>query len=78
MLDEPSANLDRQAEEELRDRLVELGRDHTILISTHSQVLLGACTSIMALQAGKIALAGRSDEVLPRLFGQGARTGGVE
>ena len=69
LLDEPSANLDPQAEEGLRDQLVELAKQHTILISTHSPTLLGACDSIMALQAGKIALAGSGRDVLPRLFG---------
>ena len=71
LLDEPSANLDRQAEADLRDRLLELSRERTIIVVTHSQQLLAASTSVMALQAGKIALAGRSDEVLPQLMNQG-------
>ena len=69
LLDEPSANLDPQAEEALRDQLVELAKERTVLISTHSPTLLGVCDSIMALQAGKIALAGSGKDVLPRLFG---------
>src|SRR5262249_29684045 len=40
VLDEPSSNLDRQAEEELRQGLIELARDHTVIIATHSPTLL--------------------------------------
>ena len=69
LLDEPSANLDPQAEEALRDQLIELAKERTLLISTHSPTLLRVCDSIMALQAGKIALAGSGKDVLPRLFG---------
>ncbi len=72
LLDEPSANLDPQAEESLRDQLVELAKTRTLLVSTHSPTLLGVCDSIMALQAGKIALAGSGRDVLPRLFGGAA------
>ena len=69
LLDEPSGNLDRQAEAALREQITGLARDHTIVMVTHSPVLLSACDSVMALQDGKIRLAGRSDEVLPKLFG---------
>ncbi len=73
LLDEPSGNLDRQAEEALREQITRLARDHTIVMVTHSPVLLSACDSVMALQDGKIRLAGRSDEVLPKLFGDAFR-----
>ena len=81
LLDEPTANLDRQAEEELRDQLLALAADHTIVMATHSPLLLAACHSIMGLQAGRIALAGSAQDVLARLSGgasgsgsEGART----
>jgi ATP-binding cassette, subfamily C, bacterial LapB len=67
LFDEPSSNLDRAAEELLRDTLAELARDHTILVVTHSPVLLPATRNLMVLQAGHIAAAGTTAELLPRL-----------
>jgi ATP-binding cassette subfamily C protein LapB len=69
LLDEPSSNLDRQAEHELRDTITELGRLHTVIVVTHSPILLAACNNLVALEKGKIALAGPAKEILPRLFG---------
>ena len=68
LLDEPSSNLDRQSQEELTRSLTTLARDHTILVVTHSPVLLTACSHIMAMEAGKLAMAGPAAEVLSRLF----------
>lgn len=70
MLDEPSSSLDRQAEQELRTTLAEIGRERTVIIVTHSPILLAACDDLVALDRGKVALAGPSKEILPRLFGQ--------
>ncbi len=70
LLDEPSASLDRQAEQELRKTLVDIGRTRTVIIVTHSPILLAACDDLVALDKGKVALAGPSREILPKLFGQ--------
>lgn len=70
LLDEPSASLDRQAEQELRKTLVEIGKTRTVVIVTHSPILLAACDDLVALDKGKVALAGPSKEILPKLFGQ--------
>ncbi len=67
LFDEPSSNLDRDAETELRRRLDELGRDRLVIVVTHSPVLLGACSRMVVLDGGRIALAGPTAEVLPRL-----------
>ena len=67
LLDEPSSNLDRAAEEQLRDTLAELARDHTILVVTHSPTLLPATNNIIVLQAGHLAAAGPTADLLPRL-----------
>jgi ABC-type bacteriocin/lantibiotic exporter with double-glycine peptidase domain len=69
-LDEPTASLDRQAEEGLRDALVELGRTHTILIVTHSPVLLQACNHIIYMDAGRIRAAGPAAKVLDFIASQ--------
>lgn len=70
LLDEPSASLDRQAEQELRKTLVDIGKTRTVIIVTHSSILLAACDDLVALDKGKVALAGPSREILPKLFGQ--------
>ncbi len=72
LLDEPSASLDREAEEALRDTLVALAREHNVIVVSHSPILLPACDNVLALDHGRIALAGPAKEVLPRLF-QGKR-----
>jgi len=68
LLDEPSASLDRQAEESLRDVLHVLARDHTVIMVTHSPVLLTACHNVVVLDHAKIAMAGTATDILPRLF----------
>ncbi len=71
LFDEPSSNLDRHAEQEIGDLLADLGRTRTVVIVTHSSILLTRCSSVIALDKGRIALAGPAKEVLPRLFGTG-------
>ena len=73
LMDEPSGHLDRQAEEELRTTLKELAKEHTVILVTHSPMLLQGCDNLIALDRGKIALAGPAKDILPRLFGGGQR-----
>ncbi len=73
LLDEPSSNLDRQAEVQLRRTFEDLGRRCTVIVVTHSPILLTACQTLIALDRGRVALAGPAEEILPRLFGGGAR-----
>jgi len=70
LMDEPSGSLDRQAEEELKRTLIELAKEHTVIIVTHSPILLQACDNLVALDKGRVALAGPTKDVLPRLFGR--------
>lgn len=70
LLDEPSSSLDRQAEQELRQTLTDIGKHRTVIIITHSPILLAACGDLVALDRGKVALAGPAREILPKLFGQ--------
>jgi len=69
LLDEPSSSLDRHAEFELKNTLVEIAKTRTVIIVSHSPTLLSACDFLYALDRGKLALAGPSSEILPRLFG---------
>ena len=70
LLDEPSSSLDRHAEQELRQTLTDIGKERTVIIVTHSPILLAACSDLVALDRGKVALAGPAKEILPKLFGQ--------
>jgi len=68
LLDEPSANLDRQAEEELARCLLAMAADHTVVLVTHSPTMLGACRNAVVLDRTKIVTAGPTAEVLARIF----------
>lgn len=72
MFDEPSSSLDRQAEQELRNTLVQIAKEKTVLIITHSPTLLSICDFLVALDKGKVALAGPAQDILPRMFGKSA------
>jgi len=69
LLDEPTASLDRAAEERLRDRLRELAATKCVVLVTHSPPLLAACDDITVMQRGQVTLAGPAREVLPQLLG---------
>ncbi len=71
-LDEPSSHLDRQAELDLRASLVELSKTRATLVVTHSPILLSACQTIVALERGRVAMAGPAEQILVTLFGRPA------
>ncbi|HSE75974.1 MAG TPA: ATP-binding cassette domain-containing protein, partial [Dongiaceae bacterium] len=73
LLDEPTGNLDGQAEGALIARLQKLAQDHTIVVVTHSPRLLSICDSITVLNRGQISMAGKADQVLPKLMATAAR-----
>jgi ATP-binding cassette, subfamily C, bacterial LapB len=73
LLDEPTGNLDGQAESGLITRLQKLAHDHTIVVVTHSPRLLAICDSVTVLNRGQISLAGKADQVLPKLTATAAR-----
>jgi PrtD family type I secretion system ABC transporter len=60
LLDEPTAALDRGAELALRDSLVALARSRTIVVVTHSPLLLAVCTRMIMLERGRLVSAGAS------------------
>lgn len=64
VLDEPSGSLDKDAEANLRVTLAELGKSHTVIIVTHSPVLLQACTNVIIMDHGKIKAAGPTRKVM--------------
>ena len=72
LLDEPSSSLDRQAEEDLKNTLMQLAQERTVIVVTHSPVLLPACRDMVVLEKGAVAAAGPASEILPRLMGKPA------
>jgi ATP-binding cassette subfamily C protein LapB len=72
ILDEPSSNLDRKAEEDLARTLSDLGKTHSVIMVTHSPVLLAACQQVVALDRGRVVSQGHPADLLPRLFGRSA------
>jgi ATP-binding cassette subfamily C protein LapB len=72
LLDEPSSNLDRKAEEDLAKTLVALARTRTVLMVTHSPVLLSVCHRVVALDHGRVIADGPPAGILARLFGRPA------
>lgn len=75
LLDEPSGDLDGEAEMALARNLREMAKDHTILVSTHSPSLLSVADSILVLEKGRVALAGPAQQVLAQLRGGGQAPG---
>ena len=67
IMDEPSSNLDRDAELALAEALKAYAKTATVLLVTHSPALLGACNSILVLDKGRVTMAGPAGQVLAKL-----------
>lgn len=67
LLDEPSSHLDRSGERELVALLDRYARQATVVVVTHSVLLLQACRTITLIDAGRVALTGKGEQVLQRL-----------
>ena len=67
LMDEPSSNLDREGEADLCATLVELAKDHSIIVVTHSSAILAASDQVLVMQKGRVVRAGRPQDVLPQL-----------
>jgi len=67
-LDEPSSNLDHQAEKALRRTLIDLAREATVVVATHSLVLLSACDTVSVLERGTLTATGPGAAILRRLI----------
>ena len=61
----------------MRKHLCEIARNCTVIVVTHSPALLQASDSITVLVQGAIVLAGRAEQVLPRLMGSNVRQVGT-
>ncbi|MFT6556763.1 peptidase domain-containing ABC transporter [Sneathiella sp.] len=64
LFDEPTASLDRQAENAFRDLLKTLSEEATIIVISHSPILLGATDYLHLVDRKRIILSGPRDDVL--------------
>jgi ATP-binding cassette subfamily C protein LapB len=67
LLDEPTAELDRDSELRFVQTLKDLAKDHTVIVVTHSQFLLSQCNGILVMNKGKLVAAGPATDILPKL-----------
>ena len=67
LLDEPTAELDRDSELRFVQTLKELAKEHTVIVVTHSPFLLSHCNGILVMNKGKLMAAGPATEILPKL-----------
>lgn len=67
LLDEPTAELDRNAELSFIRTMKELARTRTVVVVSHSISLLTQCNGIIVLEKGRIAFAGPAGQILPKL-----------
>jgi len=67
ILDEPSGNLDREAEQGLTESLHAYAKEATVLVVTHSPGLLAMCDSILVMDKGRVSMAGPAGQVLAKL-----------
>ena len=67
LMDEPTADLDHQAEQAFLVTLRELAKDHTVIVVTHSMAVLSQCNGILVLDKGQLKAAGPARQILPSL-----------
>lgn len=64
ILDEPTAGLDPNQIREVRDTIVRLGKDHTILLSTHIlQEVEAMCSRVLFIHEGRLKFDGAISEL---------------
>lgn len=64
LLDEPTTGLDGPMERRLAEALQQLKGKHTLVVSTHSRLLLQVCDRIIAIDQGKVGVDGPRDRVI--------------
>jgi ABC-type bacteriocin/lantibiotic exporter with double-glycine peptidase domain len=74
LFDEPTSSLDDEAALRLRGVLSDLARHRTVVLVTHSKLLLPICRTIVQLERGCVLYCRPAEQVLPRLFGLGVAT----
>ncbi|MEK4192884.1 ABC transporter ATP-binding protein [Paenibacillus sp. FSL L8-0323] len=71
IVDEPTAGLDPEERMRFRDMLTELGKDRTVLLSTHVVADIdNNCKSMAIMSGGRIVFHGTQEQLLQRVQGQ--------
>ncbi len=70
LMDEVTSNLDTESEMLLRQQLQSYAPDHTLVLATHSLVLLRACHRIIVMDHGHIVADGPAADILARMTGK--------
>lgn len=71
ILDEPTASLDSASEQRMRDGLMSLPRDRTMIISTHRMELMPLVDRVIWIDEGRIVADRPRDELLAQLRNAG-------
>jgi ABC-2 type transport system ATP-binding protein len=70
ILDEPTIGLDPKQILEVRELIIEIGREHTVLLSTHILPEVSqTCNRVLIINEGKIVAEGTPEELTTRLHG---------
>ena len=64
LLDEPSLGLDPDGERLLAERLLEISQDKTLIMTSHSAVMLSVIQRVIGLDGGKIVADGPKEKLL--------------
>jgi len=67
LLDEPTSDLDIQAEKSLVESLQSMSAHKTIVVVTHSSAVLNAAKGIVVMDRGRVVTAGPTHDILPKL-----------
>lgn len=78
LLDEPTSNLDNDAERQLAEALRSYSRSATVIAVTHSPAVLAVCDTILLIEAGRVRLAGPARDVLTKLQPQATAKSGQQ
>jgi ABC-2 type transport system ATP-binding protein len=68
ILDEPTSGLDPNQVVEVRELIKDLGREHTVMLSTHIlQEVEASCSRIMIINLGELVADGTAEELIAEL-----------
>ena len=67
LLDEPTSDLDTQAEKALVESLQSMSGTKTIIVVTHSPAVLQAAKGIVVMDKGRVLAAGAAHDILPKI-----------
>ncbi len=67
LLDEPTASMDMDSEEQLKARLAAVLNDRTLIVITHRESMLSLVDKLIVMDSGRVVAAGPKAEVLDAL-----------